>query len=58
MEATDNRGLLLIAEAVQAAVSAPAQVLHVVAYAGYSNGEQTEACEAKGILPTCQSWFE
>jgi transposase len=50
-EATDNRCLLPMAEAAQAAVSTPGQVLHVVADAGYSNGEQAEACEAKGILP-------
>ena len=50
-EATDNRSLLPMAEAAQAAVSAPGQVLHVVADAGYSNGEQAEACESKGILP-------
>lgn len=50
-EATDNRCLLPMAEAAQAAVSAPGQVLHVVADAGYSNGEQAEACEAKGIVP-------
>src|SRR6202041_1337199 len=50
-EATDNRSLLPMAEAAQAAVSAPGQELHVVADAGYSNGEQAEACEAKGILP-------
>ncbi len=50
-EATDNRCLLPMAEAAQVAVCAPGQVLHVVADAGYSNGEQAEACEAKGILP-------
>jgi hypothetical protein len=50
-EATDNRCLLPIAEAAQAVVSGPEQVLHVVADAGYSNGEQAEACESKGILP-------
>ena len=50
-EATDNRSLLPMAEAAQAAVSGSGQVLHVVADAGYSNGEQAEACEAKGILP-------
>ncbi len=50
-EATDNRCLLPMAEAAQAAVSDPGQVLHVVADAGYSNGEQAEVCEAKGILP-------
>jgi transposase len=51
MEATDNRCLLPMAEAAQAAVGGLGQVLHVVADAGYSNGEQAEACEAKGILP-------
>jgi transposase len=50
-KATDHRSLLPMAEAAQAAVSGPGQVLHVVADAGYSNGEQAEACEAKGILP-------
>jgi hypothetical protein len=49
-EATDNRCLLLMAEAAQAAVSGPGQVLYVVADAGYSNGEQAEACESRGIL--------
>jgi len=50
-EATDNRCLLPMAEAAQAAVSGPGQVLHVVADAGYSNGEQAEACESRSILP-------
>ena len=50
-EATDNRSLQAMAEAAQAAVSEPGQTLHVVADAGYSNGEQAEACEAKGIIP-------
>jgi transposase len=50
-EATDNRCLLPMAEAAQVAVSGSEQVLHVVADAGYSNGEQGEACESKGILP-------
>jgi transposase len=49
-EATDNRSLQPIAEAAQEAVGGPAR-LHVVADAGYSNGEQAEACESKGILP-------
>ena len=40
-----------MAEAAQAAVGATGQVLHVVADAGYSNGEQAEACEAQGIVP-------
>lgn len=50
LEATDNRSLLPMAEAALAAVGSSAQ-LHVVADAGYSNGEQAEACEASGILP-------
>lgn len=50
-EATDNRSLQPMAEAAQAAVGAPGQTLHVVADAGYSNGEQAEACEAQGIVP-------
>jgi len=29
----------------------PGQPINVVADAGYSNGEQAEACEASGILP-------
>jgi IS5 family transposase len=40
-----------MAEAAQAAAGGPAQSINVVADAGYSNGEQAEACEAKGILP-------
>ncbi len=50
-EATDNRSLQPMAEAAQAAGSEPGQMLNVLADAGYSNGEQAEACEAKGILP-------
>jgi hypothetical protein len=50
-EATDSRCLLPLAEAAQAAVTGPGQVLHVVADAGYSNGEPAEARESKGILP-------
>ena len=46
-----NRSLQPMAEAAQAAVGGPAQPINVVADAGYSNGEQAEACEAKGILP-------
>jgi transposase len=49
-EVTDNRSLLPMAEAAKQAVGAP-ETLHVVADAGYSNGEQAESCEAKGILP-------
>jgi transposase len=51
IQAGDNCSLQPMAEAAQAAVSGPAQSLNVVADAGYSNGEQAEACEAKGILP-------
>jgi transposase len=50
-QAADNRSLQPMAEAAQAAVGGPAQPINVVADAGYSNGEQAEACEAKGILP-------
>lgn len=49
-EASDNRSLLPMAEAAQKAVGDPL-TLNVVADAGYSNGAQAEACEAKGILP-------
>jgi transposase len=49
-EATDNRSLLPMAEAAKEAVGDP-PTLHVVADAGYSNGEQAEACEARGIVP-------
>jgi transposase len=48
-QATDNRSLQPMAEAAQAAVGEP--TLNMVADAGYSNGEQAEACEAKGIVP-------
>jgi transposase len=50
-EATDSRSLLPMAEAAQAAVKEPGETLHVVADAGYSNGEQAAGCEAKGIVP-------
>ena len=49
-EANDKRSLLPMAEAAQAALGSPSE-LHVVADAGYSNGEQAEACERKGIVP-------
>ena len=49
-EATDNRSLLPMAEAAKIAVGNPAE-LNVVADAGYSNGQQAEACEAQGIVP-------
>jgi transposase len=50
-EASDNRSLLPMAEAAQQAVGRPSAPIHVVADAGYSNGEQAAACESKGILP-------
>ena len=49
-EATDNRSLLAMAEAAQQAVGGR-ESLHVVADAGYSNGEQAAECEARGIEP-------
>jgi transposase len=49
-EATDNRSLLPMAEAAKQAVGDP-EWLHVVADAGYSNGEQAAKCEAQGIEP-------
>ena len=51
VQAGDNGSLQPMAEAAQAATGGPAQAIKVVADAGYSNGEQAEACEAKGILP-------
>src|SRR2546421_608328 len=50
-EATDNRSLQPMAEAAQAALGEPGTPIHVVADAGYSNGEQAEACENQGIIP-------
>ncbi|HET8827329.1 MAG TPA: IS1182 family transposase [Terriglobales bacterium] len=50
-EANDTRSLLPMAEAAQAAVGDGQSALNVIADAGYSNGEQASACEAKGILP-------
>lgn len=51
VQAGDNCSLQPMAEAAQIAVGGPAQPINGVADAGYSNGEQAEACEAKGILP-------
>jgi transposase len=50
-EANDTRSLLPMAEAAQQAVGQASAPIHVVADAGYSNGEQAAACESKGILP-------
>jgi transposase len=49
-EANDQRSLLPMAEAAKQALGTPG-TLHVVADAGYSNGEQAERCEAQGIVP-------
>ena len=50
-ESNDERSLLPMAEAAKhAGVGDPAS-LNVVADAGYSNGEQAQACEAQGIVP-------
>jgi hypothetical protein len=46
----DNRLLLPMAEAAKRALGNP-DSLHVVADAGYSNGEQAQACERRGIVP-------
>lgn len=50
-EPADNRSLLPMAEAAQAALEGTRSPLHVVADAGYSNGEQAASCESQGILP-------
>lgn len=50
-EANDTRSLLPMAEAARQAVGEPSTPIHVVADAGYSNGEQAAACESKGVLP-------
>jgi transposase len=50
-EPSDNRSLLPMAEAAQHALGNPSATSHVVADAGYSNGEQAALCEQKGILP-------
>jgi Transposase DDE domain len=50
-EANDTRSLLLMAEAAKAVVGERQSELKVIADAGYSNGEQASACEARGILP-------
>jgi transposase/IS5 family transposase len=51
VQAADNCNLQPMAEAAQAAVGGAAHRMNVVADAGYSNGEQAEACEARGITP-------
>jgi transposase len=48
--ANDQRMLLPMAEAAKQAVGSPPS-LNVIADGGYSNGEQSETCEAQGIVP-------
>ena len=49
-EGNDERCLLPMAEAAKQAVGAP-ETMNVAADAGYSNGEQVEGCEQRGIVP-------
>lgn len=49
IEPTDNRSLLPMAQAAYQAVGEPT-AMHVVADAGYSNGEQARVCEEQGII--------
>lgn len=51
-EPADNRSLLPMAEAAQAALEGASSPLHVVADAGYSNGEQAASCESQGFCRT------
>lgn len=50
VESNDTRSLLPMAQAAQQAVGGSGTPLHVVADAGYSSGEQAEACENRGII--------
>ena len=47
-EATDNRSLQPMAEAAQAATGTPGQPFHILADAGYSNGEQARGLRSAG----------
>ena len=49
-EASDNRQLLPMSEKAKEALGT--QELQVLADAGYSNGEQLQACEDQNIIPT------
>jgi transposase len=49
LDATDNRSLEPMADAAKAVLGK--ETFHVVADAGYSNGEQAAKCEGNGILP-------
>lgn len=46
----DTQCLLPMAQAAQAAIGQPEQIMHVVADAGYGTGVQAEACERAGIV--------
>jgi transposase len=50
-EANDSRSLQPMAEAAQARVGRSGRKLHVLADTGYSNGEQAQGCEERGIVP-------
>lgn len=50
-QSADNRHLQPMAEAAQSAVGGPEHRMNVIADAGYSNGQQAAACEARGITP-------
>jgi transposase len=49
-DANDQHMLLPMAEAAKQAVGSPTS-LNVIADGGYSNGEQSEICETRGIVP-------
>jgi hypothetical protein len=49
LDAADNRSLEPMARAAKAVLEK--ETFHVVADAGYSNGEQASRCEASGIIP-------
>jgi Transposase DDE domain len=49
LDAADNRSLEPMANAAKAVLGK--ENFHLVADAGYSNGEQAAKCEANGILP-------
>jgi transposase len=50
VESNDTRSLLPMAQAAQRALDGSGTPMHVVADAGYSSGEQAEACENRGII--------
>lgn len=50
-EKNDLRSLLPMAEAARKAVAGERATLNVVADAGYSSGEQVQACEERGLVP-------